>query len=269
MAEDEQDLRMSQITKVGFYNPQNPGAPLETLTAVLEGLRNQLHGSLLVLPEAFNIGTRYSCAKPIQKDPRILCELQALCTDYGICMVAGLIIEGPGDRGTYPYSSAYLIDAAGAGLLCHKMLCDSQGPYMTCLDGCDGHNATAYRNVAICSLICMDSYEASHNRDRHQRLEKKIEDVRNVQHRVLCVPAHIDGAIKPRFWGVRNSCRVVANSASRTEFPDSPGSFIEWVDQDGNASRLVELEDGDDPSCIKLHDLTTTLLPAHQDVLRN
>jgi hypothetical protein len=266
VAENKPDLKMDQITKVGFYNPQNPGAPLETLTAVLEGRRNQLHGSLLVLPEAFNIGTRYSCAKPIQKDPQILRGLQALCADYGICMVAGLIIEGPNDRGTYPYSSAYLIDAAGAGLLCHKMLCDSQGPYTICLDGCDGHNATAYGNVAICSLICMDSYER-HCSDRHQRLEKQMVDLPNIQHRVVCVPAYIE-ATKAKFWGIKGSYRIVANSASRTEFPNSPGSFIDWVDEDGGVRRLVELKQDDDPTCIKLHDLTTLPHPQH-DVVRN
>jgi hypothetical protein len=242
---------MNQITKLGFYNPQNPDAPLETLTAALEKVRNLLSGSLLVLPEAFNIGTRYSCATPIQKDPRILCELQGLCADYDLCIVAGLIVGGPNDRGVYPYSSAYLIDAGGAGLLCHKINCDSQGPYTTCLDGCDGHNAIAYRNVAICSLICMDSYER-HRSERHERLEKKIAEVLNVQHRIVCVPAYIE-VTKPRFWGIKNSYRVVANSASRIEFRNSPGSFIEWIDEDGKSRRLVELEDGDDPTCIKLH----------------
>jgi hypothetical protein len=245
---------MTPITKLGFYNPQNFDAPLETLTASLEKHRNQLNGSLLVLPEAFNIGTRYSCHKPIRKDPRILCELQGLCAKYDMSVVVGLIVSGPTDRGTHPYNSAYLIDADGAALLCHKVNCDSQGPYMTCLDGCDGHNGTAYRNIAICSLICMDGYDATYNRDRHQRLEKKMVGVPNIQHRVMCVPAYIDRGDRA-FWSIPNSYLIVANSASRTEFPYSPGSIIEWIDGNGEASRLVELEDGDDPTCIKLHSL--------------
>lgn len=245
---------MNQITKVGFYNPQGPGSPLEALAAALKDKHGQLSGSLLVLPEAFNIGASYSRQGEIQKDPRILSELQGLCTDFDICMVAGLIISGPTDRGRYPYSSAHLIDACGAGLLCHKMLSDSQGPYKTCPDGCDGHNAIAYQNTALCSLICMDSYEA-YVGERHQRLEKKIGEVTNMQHRIMCVPAYIEKS-RPTFWGIPNSYRVVANSASRTEFPDSPGSFIERIDELGNACRLVELDEGDEPLCIKLCSLT-------------
>jgi hypothetical protein len=246
---------MNRITKVGFYNPQKPDAPLKTLTTALEESRKQLSGSLLVLPEAFNIGTGYSCQTVIQKDPRILSELQGLCTDYDICIVAGLIVSGPSDQGTHPYSSAYLIDACGAGLLCHKMYSDSQGPYTPCLDGCDGHNATAYKNIAICSLICMDSYDANCV-ERHEQLVQKMADVKNIQYRIVCVPAYVEGPAK-KLWSIENSYRVVANSASPTEFMQSPGSFIERIDQPENACRLlVKLEEGDNPTCIKLHDLT-------------
>lgn len=244
---------MNQITKVGFYNPQKPDSPLKALTAALEDGR-QLSGSLLVLPEAFNIGTGYSRQGGIQKDPRILSELQGLCTDFDVCFVAGLIISGPTDQGVYPYSSAHLIDACGASLLCHKMLSDSQGPYSTCHDGCDGHNAIAYRNIALCSLICMDSYETN-RRERHERLETKTQEVTNIQYRIVCVPAYIEKS-HPKFWGIPSSYRVVANSASRTEFPESPGSFIERIDELGNACRLVELEEGNKPTCIKLYPLT-------------
>jgi hypothetical protein len=206
-----------------------------------------------VLPEAFNIGTDYSRQGEIQKDPRILSELQGLCTNFDICIVAGLIISGSTDRGAYPYSSAYLIDTSGAGLLCHKMNSDSQGPYTNCLDGCDGHNAIAYGDVALCALVCMDCYEASDPK-RHDRLETKIGALTNIQHRIVCVPAYIEN-LSRTLWGIPNSYRVVANSASRTKFRESPGSFIERIDECGNSCRLVELGEGDEPTCIKLHAL--------------
>jgi hypothetical protein len=230
-----------------------------------------LSGSLLVLPEAFNIGTRYSCHKPIQKDPRILCDLQELCAEYDCCVVAGLIVEGPNDRGIHPYSSAYLIDVAGAELLCRKVNYDSQGPYTTCIEQCDSHNAKAYRNIALCSLVCMDGYEAAYNRDRHEQLEKKMTNVLNAQYRIVCVPAYIEATMNPRFWSIKNSYRVVANSASRTEFPYSPGSFVEWINEHGETRRLVELEDSDDATCIKFHDLSGPLNQpsGEDDVVRN
>lgn len=241
------------ITKVGFYNPQQPNSPLESLTDQLEGRLGQLSGSLLVLPEAFNIGTRYSCQGEIQKDRRILSDLKGLCARFDICIVAGLIISRPDDQGRYPYNSAHLIDGGGSKLLCCKMLSDSQGPYRNCHDGCDPHNAIAYRNIALCSLICMDSYK-THVSERHKRLETKMQAVTNIRYRILCVPAYIEKS-RPEFWGIPNSYRVVANSASRTEFPESLGSFIDWVDEHGTAQRLVGLDTKDEPACIKLYPL--------------
>lgn len=254
---------MDPITKIGFYNPAGPAEPMATLAATLEERRKELSGSLLVLPEAFNIGTCYSPQASIQDDPLVLCKLQGLCSDFDICVVAGLIIRGPIDRGlAHPYNSSYLIDGSGGSLLCHKMLKDNQGPYEPCSDGCDGHNATAYRNIALCSLICMDAYDATcqASQQRHQELAKKMDDLKGSEYRVMCVPAYIEktciGQSKAEFWGVPNSYRVVANSASKTTFPNGPGSFIERIDQAGTACRLVEWEEGDNPTCIKLYSLT-------------
>ena len=164
--------------------------------------------------------------------------------------MAGLIITGPTNHGSFPYNSAYLIDTCGAGLLCHKMNSDTQGPYQPCLDGCDGHNGIFYRNIALCCLICTDCYEGS-NRERYERLAEKMENITNIQHRIVCVPAYIEST-RPRFWTIPNSYRIVANSASRSEFPEPPGSFIERIDEACNVHRLVELGDGDKSTCIKL-----------------
>lgn len=242
---------MNQITKIGFYNPQGPKQPLESFTDALESVRNELQGSLLVLPEAFNIGTSYSCRDPIQQDPQIRFDLQALCIDFDICIVAGLIISDPTDNGDRPYSSSWLIDAHSTAPLCHKKLSDTQGPYRTCIDGCDGHNGIAYLNIALCSLICMDAYKGEHERCRHEQLKKKMDAVTNSQCRVICVPAYIE-TTPPRFWGIPNSYRIVANSASRTDFPKSPGSFIDRIDEHGASRPLVQLEEADKQTCIKL-----------------
>lgn len=241
---------MKEITKVGFYNPHKPGDPMPSLTGALRAKREEVKDSLLVLPEAFNIGTSYSRQSKIQQDPRILSELQDLCTCFNICIVAGLIISSPTNPAGECYNSSYLVDSAGAGLFCHKMLSDNQGPYATCLDGCDGHNAIQYRNIAICSLVCMDGYEC-YKSERHNALERKMVDLRNAQYRILCIPAYIE-TMPPEFWGIPNSYRVVANAASPSRFPHSPGSFIDRLDEKRSAGRLLELERDDEPTCIKL-----------------
>lgn len=229
------------ITKISVYTPEAPETPITRLTSALNG-DIDVSGSLLVLPEAFNIGTSYSCCYTIQKDPRILCELQRLCCSFNISIVAGLIISGPADQGVYPYSSAYLINAHGATLLSHKMNSDSQGPYTACPNGCDGHNASIYRNIALCSLICMDAF-VCYGRERHDQLEKKLLAAQNVQYRIVCVPCN---SAKPKaFWELPNSYRVVANADK------SAGSFVEKLDN-GKVERMRASEE---TGCISLYHL--------------
>ena len=75
---------MNNITKIGFYTPDTPDDPLKTLIAELERMRPHLSRALLVLPEAFNIGTGYSRQGDFAKDPRILSDLRERCTDFDI-----------------------------------------------------------------------------------------------------------------------------------------------------------------------------------------
>src|SRR5579863_7288023 len=154
---------MEQITKIGFYNPQVPEKPLQALTSACESKRRELkdsgddfRGSLIVLPEAFNIGVPYRDTNDKNnapdRNPVILSQLQGLCNDFDLCLVAGLIISSPTDPPhSKSLSSVYLVDGSGAGLLGHKRNNDGQGPYQTCTNGCDGHNAIHYRNVALVS----------------------------------------------------------------------------------------------------------------------
>jgi predicted amidohydrolase len=246
---------MDKITKVGFYNPEKPQNPLKTFRSLCERKgKDHLNGSLIVLPEAFNVGICYSRHDAaIQKDPRILGQLQKVCSDFAICVVAGLIISSPTDQGRYPYNSAYLIDDSGASLLCHKMTSDNQGPYTNCRDGCDGHNAILYRDVALLSLICMDAYTRG-DKQRQERLSQKLAKALETAVRIVCIPAYIeeDGPGK-EFIAIPKSYRVVANSASRSKFENSPGSFVDYIDEEGKTERLVRLEDVDPSPCVKLY----------------
>jgi predicted amidohydrolase len=153
---------MNRIAQVGFHSPKTRKAPLETLRATLKVRQDQLSGTLLVLPEAFNLED-YNLNSNIRKYPRIISELRQLAEDFDIAIVTGLIIPGPTECETH--NSAYLVDANGHELMCHTMLSDTQGPYRPCQTGCDGHNAIKYLNISLWCLICMDAYEENANRD--------------------------------------------------------------------------------------------------------
>jgi predicted amidohydrolase len=243
--------QMEQITKIGFYSPERPEDPLERFISVLERKTDDdLKGSLIVLPEAFNIGVGYSRNETeVDTSPTILGQLQNVCTDFDVCLVAGLILTFANNPtyGKEPYNSAYLVDTSGFGLLCHKQRSDNQGPYSNCLTGCDGHNAVQYRNVAVASLICMDAYKQWEG-ERDKTLMKRLSLMHST--RLLCIPAYIENG-EQEFVAMPNGYRIVANSANRTKFQTSPGSFIDRIDEQGNEERLVSLDNDDPPSCVK------------------
>ena len=209
-----------------------------------------MSGTILVLPEAFNLES-YDLRSNIREYPRMLSDLQQVSEDFDIVIVAGLIIPSPTHH-EKPYSSAYLIDANGAELMCHKMLQDSQGPYRPCQTGCDGHNAVKYLNVALCCLVCMDAYErhAPAQQERLRLLKEKMDKLTEVEYRLMCVPAHIEEN-QPNFWGIPNSYRIVANASNRPEFPKSPGSSVEYMDE--QPSPVIRVPDHS--PCIGLHPL--------------
>jgi predicted amidohydrolase len=247
---------MDQITKIGFYSPEGPEKPLERfITALTCKSQAELYGSLIVLPEAFNIGVPYGRSQSADTNPNVLNQLRRVCKKFDVCFVAGLIISTPSDvTFQYKHNSAYLIDANGFGLLCHKKNFDNQGPYSTCLDGCDGHNAIQYRNVAVASLICMDAYAEHYNDERHKELTNKL-DLTQAAIRLVCIPAYIDNGSAKKFVSTPRTYRILANSANRTAFPSALDSFVEHVDEDGNVTPLLGLEDNDPLGCVKLYPL--------------
>jgi predicted amidohydrolase len=238
------------IDKVGFFHFVSKYAyPVEELqTAIEDNREGCVSDALIVLPEAFNIGVEYWRTVPDSRpdgDPIILFKLQELCKRFRLSLVAGLIINIPGQDP--PHSSAYLIDASGFGLLCHKRCNDGTGAgpgggnrytpnYTPCPDGCDAHNATMYRNLAIAALICVDSdrdyTKFPENGGRHKILTAKLDRATpEGGYRVVCIPSHMKtGPRYPTAEHWRNSFVVLANSSAHR---DGPGSYIAEVDGSG------------------------------------
>jgi hypothetical protein len=250
------------IDKIGFFHFVEESTYAEPMTALREAIKKRPEGyvneSLIVLPEGFNIGGPYMRNKPGLRpntDPIILFNLQELCRDFKFSLVAGLIVNMPNGPDP-PYSSAYLINSDGFGLLCHKRCGDETGiggqrlhigyesNYTCCSDGCDAHNAFLYRDSAIVSLMCMDAYtdgvdKPEENRQCHQRLRNALDGFSNSAVRIVCVPAHMQYGSDTLAMQWPNSFVILAN---RCHAPlTGPGSFVAQV-QAGlpGQSRIVQ-----------------------------
>jgi len=235
------------VRRVGFFHfGLNWHLPMPSLEDALTKAQrdHDISKSLIVLPEAFNIGQDY-WGRPgaPNTDPSVVADLQRLCKQFRVVFVAGLIITAP--KCSDVYSAAYLIDAIGdPKRLCTKQNNDGRGkpanvgfaPYYTPhLD--DESNPTCHRGLSIAALICMDAYtdysRYPANRDRHGSLEVKIA---KCPHRIVCVPAHI-GEANRRFAGRwPDSYVVVANSDGGERGLGGPGSFVAVTDGQGTVS---------------------------------
>jgi predicted amidohydrolase len=148
---------MGDILHVGFFHlgSQDLEEPLNAIEQSLSTYsdKNMLNASLVVLPEAFNIRGSYrnDSAAIISDFHR---ELQRLSTNFQLAMVVGLI--EPLDEEGQNFSTANLIRPGDSRfILSRKMLCDSQGPYVTCQKDC--YHPVAYRGLSVSALICLDA----------------------------------------------------------------------------------------------------------------
>ena len=72
--------------------------PVEALRKELEAQRDDVDNSLIVLPEAFNIGDYWRPRQESDYDPKILDFVSALAVEFNCILVAGLAIrdaDGP------------------------------------------------------------------------------------------------------------------------------------------------------------------------------
>jgi predicted amidohydrolase len=144
--------------KIGFFHfgvdHANPAGALQS--ALLEaGTHEDICQSLIVLPEAFNIGKFYRNQGGCNYNPIFLSTLQTISQHFFVTFVAGLIIhENASSRP--PYSSAWLIDGSHHLLMCYKAEDDGSKNYTPCTNNNDIANPIQYNETYIAALICMD-----------------------------------------------------------------------------------------------------------------
>jgi len=172
------------FTKLGAFrfvaDYQTPITALES--ALAANADQEIGGSLIVLPEAFNIGKGYREVGDCNHDPSVLFHLEDIASRLNITFVAGLIIKtasGPDP----PYSSAYVVDSSGFTLISHKAKPDyGKTPYTPCSIGCDVANPFTRGEIAIGALICVDI-----DTPRHEAVLKRLKAT-DTANRILCIP---------------------------------------------------------------------------------
>jgi len=188
------------INKVGFFHfgKQNE-SPILALQGALIRRRESVPGSLIVLPEGFNIGKAYKTSGICNTDRSVLSRLQTLSGEFQVAFVAGLIID-EGNGVDPPYNSAYLIDDSRQIPMCRKMDKDGwqnggtrgENNYSHCVDDCDCNNPLEYEGLCIAALICIDANPQQIRAPKEfARLEKVISDLGQSDSvwKLLCIPA--------------------------------------------------------------------------------
>lgn len=154
------------LSKVGFFHfGRDHDKPIPSLRSALEcRARCEVSGSLIVLPERFNLGKRYRDRnRPCSWDLVVVEDLQELASSFGVVFVAGLIVDD-GSGVCPPYNSARLVDATSSIPMCYKRGSDETAGsnYTPCEAGCVGSNPVPYKNVCVGALICMDVQESGY-----------------------------------------------------------------------------------------------------------
>jgi predicted amidohydrolase len=213
------------LARIGFFHfGTGHNLPLASLEfALAEKGRNEVAGSLIVLPEGFNIGKLYTDRGPCDSDPAIICRLGIISERYNVAFVAGLIVSDTSCVAP-PYSSAYLIDRTLSVPLCRKQRRDRMhATNYTATYNSDICNPFFYRGLSISALICMDSPDKP-RLEWLDVLRARTPPVAPPRQRVLCIPAHMDTSFR---WDNLSSTMfgemrvVLANSN-----PNGCGSLI-------------------------------------------
>jgi len=174
------------IDKVGFFHfVERHDRPIWELRKALQSrsAHEDTSGSLIVLPEAFNIKKRYKESGPADHSRAVLDDLGALCVRFRVTMVAALIVNEVWSP-CLSYSSAYWVGEGRPVRICRKRCRDgneANTPYRRCRHDPDDRNPFRHGDACIIALICEDSDDSV----RKQKLLDRCEGSRTI----ICIPA--------------------------------------------------------------------------------
>lgn len=247
--------------------------PIEELAKAIEVERKNypegdISTSLIVLPEAFNVGDGYvggKCEPPYlsnrQLAASVICERlrKELAGPLGVCFVVGVLEKAPpthvpAPAGTPVRNSAYWVDATGAHLICHKMGNDNKCLYEPCSSNQDSHNPIECANASIATLICMDATESDPTiQNRRSALLNTLK--KSPKQPIICVPARTSVigpdplgflADLPEYWYILADGKYLTSSYvchARQGTRPGEGRKVEAPPPAGNQVRLSSLSE--------------------------
>jgi predicted amidohydrolase len=143
------------FSRIGFFHfAEGYDKPIPALKA--EIAKHDVGNSLIVLPEAFNLGRPYNQpGEPRFNRDKMLADLGELSRLNNLAFVVGLLEPRP-PNGDKPLSSSYFVDQNKPRLMCHKAADDTKGHYTMCSVAPDHENPIVLDDTTIVSVVCMD-----------------------------------------------------------------------------------------------------------------
>lgn len=188
-------MRLTTVEKIGFFHcvEFTKGIkPTERLQSEMERWIQKdekgptpisIRGSLIVLPEAFNIDRYERQSTHLQDARECLEDLQGLAREHQVVFVAGIL-----DR---RINSAYMVDADVSQLMCHKVADDLVGLYDPCTGEPDACNPIVFQNACVGALICLDAIADATGQPAVGTRLKVFTEVLKARpgRKIVCVPA--------------------------------------------------------------------------------
>ncbi|WP_155121226.1 hypothetical protein [Bryobacter aggregatus] len=223
--------KVRNLTKVGFFHfMAGYENPIQALRHQLEAKKEGLSGSLIVLPEAFNVGDYRGTPIPTPSSTEVadaMKKIEELCIEFETVFVAGILIPQPSlDRS----NSAFLINGFAPPIrLTSKTSPDGleHGVYSPCTQDCDPQNPLPYGdNDWIATLICMDARTRpiGDGRGDQTKIQCRMQKIKTVMEtqpertRILCVPSSMQyGNSQDLAAGQSYDWVILANSCNAHE----------------------------------------------------
>lgn len=206
-----------------FHLVENFEQPIDALRKELEALRRDIADSLIVLPEAFNIGDYWRPRQESDYDPKILDSLSRIAAEYRCVLIAGLTIretDGPQPPDP-PFTSVYLIDGKPeATLLCRKFCNDKTQNYTPSEGRLDFLETVEADGLVVGALVCMDAGLGEPPvMERQDRIRSGI-NAHSAPLKLVCIPARM-GTCSSRPIAGRwcNETVIFANGACNYDAP--------------------------------------------------